>query len=489
MIDIHTIGDKKASHSNKLVRKYMPHIIEVEDHKGTSIAKKWTKDNLTNALLKSINNPKVTNASYLSELFKKLKFSPVTIYSPLMTKRILEHLNCRDVFDPCIGWGGRMLGTTVLGGSYTGCEPFTKTFQGLSSMIQDLDLSSKVNIYPEPVEDVLDKLNDKTYEICLTSPPYYDLEIYSHEDTQSTQRYSSYEEWVSEFLKPIIDYVCSHVTKYSCWSVKNFKTTDQYNLLDDVTKLHEDNDWVRHSLELSIHKNTKANKNSIGDITYIFKPKECQMNISEEAGVLQQPLILANPANVHTISDAKQIVTKILDYNILDLDNPQQQLEELVPQYKHIFQTYLSAINSHQCNEPYEENLSEIFGLTNLTDKHGFDGKDEYGVYYEYKPTKPKSTSNPLTSNVSINDDSEKKIKKCEEKPDTQFIIAVIDRETHTYKMIYQFPMKILTNDRKQHLIKQVAKGSRRIIYGTHIKKCIQLCIDQRIQFHRWVTP
>ena len=33
-------------------------------------------------------------------------------------------------------------------------------------------------------------------------------------------------------IKPIIEFVCSHIDKYSCWSVKNIKTDQKYNLLD-----------------------------------------------------------------------------------------------------------------------------------------------------------------------------------------------------------------------------------------------------------------
>ena len=74
-----------------------------------------------------------------------------------MTKSIISELKCKTVFDPCIGWGGRMIGTTCLGEDYhyTGCEPFTKTFQGLEKMVKDMNLEEQVKLYNKPVEDVL----------------------------------------------------------------------------------------------------------------------------------------------------------------------------------------------------------------------------------------------------------------------------------------------------------------------------------------------
>jgi len=270
-IDVNKITAKKTGESNKIIRKYMPHIYEVEDYKGISIHSLWTKEHITDTF-KRLDKPNYTVNSNFSEFLKWLKFNPVTIYSPIMTKSIISDLECKTVFDPCIGWGGRMIGTTCLGEEYhyTGCEPFTKTFQGLESMVKDMDLKDQVKLYNQPVEDVLDTINDKAFDMCLTSPPYFDLEVYSHEETQSIKKYNTYEEWIQHFIKPIIEYVCSHVTKYSCWSVKNIKTKGEYNLLDDVIRLHQENGWelIR---EYSIKKVTQKGNSKDGDITYVFK--------------------------------------------------------------------------------------------------------------------------------------------------------------------------------------------------------------------------
>jgi hypothetical protein len=269
-VDINNITAQKTTKSNAIIRKYMIHIHEVEDYKGNNILKLWTKENLKR-VFKSLDKPNYTVNSNFSEIKRSLKFNPVTIYSPIMTKSIVKLLDCKTVFDPCIGWGGRMLGTTCLGKDYhyAGCEPFTKTFSGLESMIKELNIKSQINIYNLPVESMLDVLNNKRYDMCLTSPPYYDLEVYSHEDSQSIKSYKSYDEWITKFIKPIIDFVCSHIDKYSCWSVKNIKTDKKYNLLDDVIRIHNENGW-KLDREYSIKKNTKNNKTTDGDVTYVF---------------------------------------------------------------------------------------------------------------------------------------------------------------------------------------------------------------------------
>jgi hypothetical protein len=269
-IDISNITAQKTTKSNKIIREYMSHINEVEDHKGMSIKNQWTEDNLIKAF-KSLDKPNATVNSSFNELKKKLKFNPVTIYSPIMSKTLIQLLDCKTIFDPCIGWGGRMIGTTCLGQDfhYTGCEPFTKTFLGLENMANDLEINHQVKLYHSPVEDILPELEDQRFDMCLTSPPYYDLEVYSHEDSQSIKQYPSYDEWLDKFIKPIIEFVCKNVDKYSCWSVKNIITDQKYNLLDDVIKIHEMNGWSLDR-QFSIKKNTKKDNAADGDVTYVF---------------------------------------------------------------------------------------------------------------------------------------------------------------------------------------------------------------------------
>jgi hypothetical protein len=265
--DIDNITSQKTKKDNQFIRSYMPHIYETCDYNGINLKGQWTKSKLEHAF-ELLDKPNYTVNSYLSEILKRLKFNPVTIYPAIMTKTILNRYDCKSVFDPCIGWGGRMLGTTCLGGHYTGCEPYTKTYTGLNKMIDDLNLHDNTEIYNSGVEEILDELDDKYFDACITSPPYYNLEVYTDEDTQSIQKYKSYEEWLNNFMKPIIKYVCNHVEKVSCWSVKNIKTDSNYELLNDVIRLHEEYGWVLID-KYGVKKN--LNSESVdGDITYIF---------------------------------------------------------------------------------------------------------------------------------------------------------------------------------------------------------------------------
>ena len=282
-VSIEKITAQVCSNSNKIIKAAMyKHFYDVKDFKGTNYKSLWNRE-----ILEKVFNKKLTATKFkpdipkgqgetiftnIFEILKRIKHTPVTIYSPLMTKCILKELECKTVFDPCIGWGGRMVGTCSIEGEYIGCEPCTATYNSLKDIIKELNLKN-VTIYNCPVENKLEELSNKKFDCCLTSPPYYNLEVYCDEDSQSINKYNTYEDWLDKFIEPIIKYVTTYCKKYSCWSVKNFKTDKQYNLYDDIVNLHKKYGW-KYCKKYYIKKNNKTEKKAIGDVTYIFEPKK-----------------------------------------------------------------------------------------------------------------------------------------------------------------------------------------------------------------------
>ena len=123
---------------------------------------------------------------------------------------------------------------------YTGIDPCVKTYDALRAIRDELGLTD-VTLIHKPAEVALQQPLG-AYDIALTSPPYYNLELYSDEPTQSVQA-GGYQAWLDTFLKPVIAGVIRLGVKYSCWSVKNFKTDKKYDLLDDVIRIHGEHGW------------------------------------------------------------------------------------------------------------------------------------------------------------------------------------------------------------------------------------------------------
>ena len=255
-----------------IIKRNMPHIYEVSNYKGISIKKMWTKEQIEKALRA---NRKSHPTPYVSEIIRQIGFTSgttrVTIYRPLLTKRIVQELNAKNILDVCVGWGGRMIGASSIDNvKYTAIEPFSKTYEGLKKIKKELKLN-KVKLYNERAEIIIPSLK-KEYDLALTSPPYYNLELYSTEDSQS-HNYGSYENWLNKFLRPVINGVLDKLidSGYSCWSVKNIKTDKKYNLYDDVVKIHKERGWVKINREFYVGNCIRPGSDKKGkEITYVF---------------------------------------------------------------------------------------------------------------------------------------------------------------------------------------------------------------------------
>jgi hypothetical protein len=110
------------------------------------------------------------------------------------------------VLDPCGGWGGRMIGVSVVADSYTCFEPATSTAQGLKNLSEFIrsvnpDFGTEINC--EPYEDSVERVG--FYDFAMTSPPYYDTEHYSDEPSNSCIRYTSFDDWCAGFYLPLVD--------------------------------------------------------------------------------------------------------------------------------------------------------------------------------------------------------------------------------------------------------------------------------------------
>ena len=241
----------------KVLRKHMRHFHSVRNYKGHSVESLWTQPCLEKALR---FNRAQHSTPYASEIIRSLSFAnglgKVTMYRPLMAKKVVSYLANKDeltdvrVLDVCAGWGGRMIGAKSVGIKvhYTGIDPCAKTYEALRAIRDELGLTN-VTLFNKPAEVALQELDrgpGATYDIALTSPPYYNLEIYSDEPTQSITSSAvsdGYQAWLNKFLSPVIAGVIRLGVKYSCWSVKNFKTDKKYDLLDDVIRIHGEHGW------------------------------------------------------------------------------------------------------------------------------------------------------------------------------------------------------------------------------------------------------
>ncbi len=244
--------DTRSRPGHKILDHHMPHFWDVTNHKGISVRSLFTKEMLEKAL---ITNLMMHSTPYPTEIRRMIIMTGglgnVTKYRTITSKAIVQYFNAKRVLDPCTGWGGRMLGTLSAGGDtyYCGCEPDPNTCNGLMNILSDPaipeDATDRADIWSEPAEKALVWIQkEEKYDLVLTSPPYFNLELYTS-GAQSTTLYKTWDEWVEKWLKPVIlgCLVCLKPGGTSCWSVKNFKSDKTYPLADVTKKIHEDAGW------------------------------------------------------------------------------------------------------------------------------------------------------------------------------------------------------------------------------------------------------
>jgi hypothetical protein len=239
--------DARSRPGHKILDHHMPHFYSVANHKGVSVRSLMTQEALEKAL---ITNVAMHSTPYRSEIRRMLTMtgglSSVTKYRTVTAKAIVQFFAARSVLDPCAGWGGRMLGALAAGATYVGCEPDPNTAAGLRAILADemmpATVREKAKILESPAELIV--ASQEKVDLVLTSPPYYNLELYTS-GPQSVTTYPTWVEWSENWLRPLI-LACLdriHEGGTSCWSVKNFKSDKTYPLADFTKEVHKNAGW------------------------------------------------------------------------------------------------------------------------------------------------------------------------------------------------------------------------------------------------------
>lgn len=176
-------------------------------------------------------------------------------FRPSSAKAMYEYFNAKKVLDFSSGWGDRLSGAmaTDYVEEYVGIDPNSNLFDGYSKQIEKFGNGKNIKMIAQPAEDALDDL-EYNPDLVFTSPPYFIIERYSKDSTQSWQRYKKLDNWLNMFLFPVIekswnllidgghmainisDVYCNHTINQICdpmndfiSSLKNSKKVDNIN--------------------------------------------------------------------------------------------------------------------------------------------------------------------------------------------------------------------------------------------------------------------
>lgn len=133
-----------------------------------------------------------------------------TNFPPMKAKALYEKYCPEEgvIYDFACGFGGRMLGALSSKNNYKyfGVEPCTETYKHLNELGTHIERNTgRKNSYKIicsgsedycPVENFVD--------FAFSSPPYFNLERYSEEDTQCYNKFETLESWFTGYVEPTI---------------------------------------------------------------------------------------------------------------------------------------------------------------------------------------------------------------------------------------------------------------------------------------------
>lgn len=196
---------------------YFPHWVTVRTSGSESLLDAWLDDDKLRTLMRKTlrycKTYKTEGGRWHSNRVRQLakvycaKQAPSN-FRPTVAKLLMDtYGNGGAVYDPCGGWGGRMLGFLASGCTrYTCCEPSTLSARGLRALADTFAyVGKRVEVNCVGSEDF--EPEHGAYDLALTSPPYFNTEVYADEPTQSCVRFPEYGQWLDGFLAPMVAHV------------------------------------------------------------------------------------------------------------------------------------------------------------------------------------------------------------------------------------------------------------------------------------------
>jgi hypothetical protein len=143
-----------------------------------------------------------------------------TLFKTTVAKSIYDIFKPKHILDMSSGWGDRMIAAIAYGESsgidvkYSGFDPNSSLkyeYMRIATLAPE-NKRQNFKVRTEPFESA--NLKDiKDVDLFFSSPPYFDFEIYTNEETQSINNYKTYPQWVVNFLFKSIKNAFSVIVK------------------------------------------------------------------------------------------------------------------------------------------------------------------------------------------------------------------------------------------------------------------------------------
>lgn len=155
----------------------------------------------------------------------RLVGSAPTNFRPMNAKAVYERF-CPEggtIYDFCCGFGGRMLGalSSRKNFKYVGTDPNVETMYHLHQLGELIESTTgRENSYELHCcgsEEFRGKPN--SIDFAFSSPPYFDLEVYSDDPTQCYNKFPELNQWLEGYVRATIKNIFYMLKPGSCYAV------------------------------------------------------------------------------------------------------------------------------------------------------------------------------------------------------------------------------------------------------------------------------
>jgi len=129
----------------------------------------------------------------------------VSNFRPTIAKFIyqkyLQDIYSPTVFDYSGGWGARALAAASLNYNYYATDPLTsENINTLGNFLKTNNLiTSTIKCFNSGSEITETYKNIPQVDMCMSCPPYFNLEVYSDNETQSYNEHKNFDEWIKTY--------------------------------------------------------------------------------------------------------------------------------------------------------------------------------------------------------------------------------------------------------------------------------------------------
>ena len=161
---------------------------------------------------------------------------------------------------------------------YIATDPNTETFYNLYKLGNYINQTnnSKNNFYLYNVGSEILELPKNSVDFAFSCPPFFDLEMYSDENTQSIKKYPNYEDWLNIYVRKTIQNCYQALKENGLFGVDlmNFWTHNKkFNLVDDWVTIAEEEGFYLKGI-FPIATRTRKQEEKDKENIYIFVKKK-----------------------------------------------------------------------------------------------------------------------------------------------------------------------------------------------------------------------